>query len=109
MTSRTALDGPASSESAATFDAVIVGARCAGSSLAVRLARGGWRVAVVDKARFPSDTLSTHVIFPDGVARLDELGALKRLELRHDLAPARYSWRVLGHEVAGSLHAGRGA
>ena len=82
---------------------MIVGARCAGSSLAVRLARGGWRVAVVDKARFPSDTLSTHVIFPDGVARLDELGALKRLELRHDLAPARYSWRVLGHEVAGSF------
>jgi uncharacterized protein (TIGR03083 family) len=67
------------------------------------LARGGWRVAVVDKARFPSDTLSTHVIFPDGVARLDELGALKRLELRHHLAPARYSWRVLGHEVAGSF------
>ena len=103
MTSPTALDGPASSGSAATFDAVIVGARCAGSSLAVRLARGGWRVAVVDKARFPSDTLSTHVIFPDGVARLDELGALERLERRHDLAPARYSWRVLGHEVAGSF------
>ena len=79
---------------------MIVGARCAGSSLALRLTRGGWRVAVVDKARFPSDTLSTHVIFPDGVAQLDELGALKRLERRHDLVPARYSWRVLGHEVA---------
>ena len=103
MTDPTALDGPASSESGTTFDAVVVGARCAGSSLAVRLARGGWRVAVVDKARFPSDTLSTHVIFPDGVARLDDLGVLKRLERRHDLAPARYSWRVLGHEVAGSF------
>ena len=101
MTDPTALDGAASGESAATFDAVVVGARCAGSSLALRLARGGWRVAVVDKARFPSDTLSTHVIFPDGVARLDDLGVLKRLERRHDLVPARYSWRVLGHEVAG--------
>ncbi len=101
MTDPTSLDGPAGSESAATFDAVVVGARCAGSSLAVRLARGGWRVAVVDKARFPSDTLSTHVIFPDGVAQLDDLGVLKRLERRHDLVPARYSWRVLGHEVAG--------
>jgi uncharacterized protein (TIGR03083 family) len=88
---------------AQTFDAIIVGARCAGSSLAIRLARGGWRVAVVDKARFPSDTLSTHVVFPDGVARLDELGALELLGRRHRLAPARYSWRVLGHEVAGSF------
>ncbi|HEY5420780.1 MAG TPA: FAD-dependent monooxygenase, partial [Marmoricola sp.] len=101
MSDPTVLEGPASSGSGATFDAVVVGARCAGSSLAIRLARGGWRVAVVDKARFPSDTLSTHVIFPDGVARLDDLGVLKRLERRHDLVPARYSWRVLGHEVAG--------
>ena len=104
MTTRTTPGDPSRIGAPAdTFDAVVVGARCAGSSVAVRLARGGWRVAVVDKARFPSDTLSTHVIFPDGVARLDELGALKRLELRHHLAPARYSWRVLGHEVAGSF------
>lgn len=93
----------ATSRHAPTFDAIIVGARCAGSSLAIRLARGGWRVAVIDKARFPSDTLSTHVVFPDGVARLDELGALELLHRRHRLAPARYAWRVLGHEVAGSF------
>ena len=62
-----------------TFDAVVVGARCAGAPVAIQLARGGWKVAVVDKARFPSDTLSTHVIFPDGLARLDDLGALKEL------------------------------
>jgi len=101
MTDPTTLDGQPTSEPPATFDAVVVGARCAGSSLALRLARGGWRVALVDKARFPSDTLSTHVIFPDGVARLDDLGVLKRLQRRHDLVPARYSWRVLGHEVEG--------
>ncbi len=104
MTSAPAPAGSSSSAAPAeTFDAVIVGARCAGSSLAVHLARGGWRVAVVDKARFPSDTLSTHVVFPDGLARLDRLGVLDRLGRRHDLAPARYSWRVLGHEVAGSF------
>jgi hypothetical protein len=51
--------------------------------------------------------VSTHVIFPDGVARLDDLGVLKRLARRHDLTPARYAWRVLGHEVARLLHAGR--
>src|SRR4029077_9287279 len=45
MTDPTALDRAASGDSAATFDAVVVGARCAGSSLALRLARGGWGVA----------------------------------------------------------------
>lgn len=37
MTDSDALDGSASNESVPTFDAVVVGARCAGSSLAVRL------------------------------------------------------------------------
>jgi uncharacterized protein (TIGR03083 family) len=86
-----------------TFDAVVVGARCAGAPVAIRLALAGWRVAVVDKAHFPSDVLSTHVIFPDGLARLDELGVLKELERRHDIVMSRYSWRVLGHEVAGTF------
>jgi flavin-dependent dehydrogenase len=58
------------------FDVVIVGARCAGSPLAVLLARRGLRVCVLDKARFPSDTPSTHVIQPCGVAVLDRLGVL---------------------------------
>ena len=85
------------------FDAIVVGARVAGASLATRLARAGRRVAVVDKATFPSDTLSTHIVFPDGIAELDDLGALGRLRARHDLVFARYSWRVLGHEVGGSF------
>ena len=86
-----------------TFDAIVVGARVAGATLGIRLARAGWRVAVVDKATFPSDTLSTHVMFPDGLAELDDLGALSRLQERHTLTPSRYSWRVLGHEVAGAF------
>lgn len=58
------------------FDVVIVGARCAGSALAAFLARGGLRVCLVDKARFPHDTPSTHVIQPVGVQILGELGVL---------------------------------
>jgi 2-polyprenyl-6-methoxyphenol hydroxylase-like FAD-dependent oxidoreductase len=58
------------------FDAVIVGARCAGSAAAIALARAGRRVVVLDRARFPSDTLSTHVLFPSGVAELRHLGVL---------------------------------
>jgi 2-polyprenyl-6-methoxyphenol hydroxylase-like FAD-dependent oxidoreductase len=55
---------------------VIVGARCAGSPLATMLARRGLRVCLLDKSRFPSETLSTHVIQPCGVAVLERLGVL---------------------------------
>ena len=58
------------------FDVVVVGARCAGSPLATMLARRGLRVCVLDRSRFPSDTLSTHVIQPCGVAVLGRLGVL---------------------------------
>ncbi len=42
---------------ATKFDAVIVGARCAGAATALLLARAGARVLVVDKGVFGSDTL----------------------------------------------------
>lgn len=85
------------------YDAVVVGARCAGATLATRLARAGWRVALVDRARFPSDTVSTHVLFPDALHELEALGALDRLRAQHTLSPVRYAWRVLGQEVAGTF------
>jgi menaquinone-9 beta-reductase len=55
-------------------DVAIVGARCAGSPLAALLAGAGLRVVVLDRARFPSDTASTHVIQPRGAAFLERLG-----------------------------------
>lgn len=58
------------------FDVVIVGARCAGSPLALLLARAGLRVCVLDRAHFPSDTASTHLLQPRGVDVLDRLGVL---------------------------------
>jgi 2-polyprenyl-6-methoxyphenol hydroxylase-like FAD-dependent oxidoreductase len=62
-----------------TYDAIVVGARCAGSPTAMLLARKGHRVLLVDRARFPSDTLSTHVIQPLGVSALSRWGVLDRL------------------------------
>ena len=59
---------------AGDFDAIIVGARCAGSPTAMLLARKGHRVLVVDKATFPSDTISTHLIHPAGMATLRNIG-----------------------------------
>jgi 2-polyprenyl-6-methoxyphenol hydroxylase-like FAD-dependent oxidoreductase len=62
-----------------TFDAIVVGARCAGSPTAMLLARRGYRVLVVDRARFPSDTVSTHILHPLGVRALSKWGLLESL------------------------------
>jgi 2-polyprenyl-6-methoxyphenol hydroxylase-like FAD-dependent oxidoreductase len=56
------------------YDAIIVGARCAGAPCAMLLARKGYRVLVVDRATFPSDTLSTHFLWPHGAEVLDRWG-----------------------------------
>lgn len=62
-----------------SFDAIIVGARCAGAPLATMLSRDGLRVCLLDKDRFPSDTLSTHGIQPTGVQVLERIGVLDSL------------------------------
>ena len=58
-------------------DVVVVGARCAGSSTAMLLARQGLDVVVVDRATFPSDTLSTHALARGGVVQLARWGLLE--------------------------------
>jgi 2-polyprenyl-6-methoxyphenol hydroxylase-like FAD-dependent oxidoreductase len=62
-----------------TFDAIVVGARCAGSPTAMLLARKGYRVLAVDLASFPSDTVSTHILHPLGVQALSKWALLDRL------------------------------
>lgn len=61
------------------YDVIVVGARCAGSPLAMLLARQGHRVLVVDRNSFPSDTVSTHYILQLGIARLRDWGLLDKL------------------------------
>lgn len=78
------------------FDAIVVGARCAGSPTAMLLARAGYRVLLLDKASFPSDTLSTHLIHQPGVAALARWGLLDAL--RDSGCPPIDSTR---YEVAG--------
>src|SRR3954469_13407024 len=58
------------------YDVIVVGARCAGAPTAMLLARKGYRVLMVDRATFPSDTVSTHVIHAPGVAALRRWGLL---------------------------------
>jgi flavin-dependent dehydrogenase len=57
-----------------TFDAVVVGARVAGSPTAMLLARAGHRVLLLDRATFPSDVLSTHLLHVPAMAHLRRWG-----------------------------------
>ena len=61
------------------FDAIVVGARCAGAPAAMLLARKGYRVLLLDKSTFPSDTISTHLVWPHGAEILDRWGLLERV------------------------------
>jgi flavin-dependent dehydrogenase len=64
-----------------SYDAVVVGARCAGAATAMLLARAGLRVLAVDRQAYGSDTLSTHALMRPAVmqlARWDLLEAVIR-------------------------------
>jgi flavin-dependent dehydrogenase len=61
------------------YDVIVVGARCAGSPTGMLLARNGYDVLLVDRATFPSDMMSTHLIHPPGVAALKRWGVLEQL------------------------------
>ncbi|TMB91733.1 MAG: FAD-dependent monooxygenase [Chloroflexi bacterium] len=62
------------------FDVAVVGARCAGSPLAIKLARAGVRTVLIDKDEFPSDTPSTHFFQAEGLLSLQRLGVMERLK-----------------------------
>jgi flavin-dependent dehydrogenase len=94
------------------YDVVVVGARCAGAPVAMLLARSGYRVALVDRASFPSDTMSTHFLWQRGTARLQAWGLLGRLrargctpisQLTFDPGPVQISG--IGPAVAGAADA----
>jgi flavin-dependent dehydrogenase len=61
------------------YDAIIVGARCAGASTAMLLARRGHEVLLVDRATFPSDIPHGHFLHRQGPARLKRWGLLERV------------------------------
>jgi flavin-dependent dehydrogenase len=80
------------------WDAVIVGARAAGASTALLLARAGLRVLAVDRARRGSDTLSTHALMRGGVLQLRRWGVLDRV-VATDAAPVRRVTFHYGRDV----------
>src|SRR3974377_347320 len=48
----------------AGYDVLVVGTRCSGAPLCLMLAQRGIRVLGIDRAHFPSDTVSTHFMWP---------------------------------------------
>jgi flavin-dependent dehydrogenase len=74
------------------YDTIVVGARCAGSPLAMLLARKGYRVLLMDKATFLSDTLSTHTLTQSGVIQLQRWGLLDRLAATD--TPPIHAWTL---------------
>lgn len=61
------------------YDAVIVGARCAGAATALQLARAGATVLLVDRQKYGSDAVSTHALMRTGVLQLARWGLLPRV------------------------------
>lgn len=61
------------------YDVIIVGARCAGAITALRFARSGHSVLVLEKNRLGSDALSTHVLAGGAVKHLDNLDLLQEI------------------------------
>lgn len=108
-----------------SFDAIIMGAGPAGSTAAILLARAGWKVALVEKQRFPRRKVCGECVAASNLPLLDALGigpqfeaaagpALRQVALMRgaqtivaDLPPAsgtRHIWgRALGRETFDTL------
>jgi 2-polyprenyl-6-methoxyphenol hydroxylase-like FAD-dependent oxidoreductase len=87
------------------YDAIVVGARCAGSPVAMLLARRGYRVLLVDRATFPSDTISTHMIHAPGVAALARWGLRDRVAASGAPVVPGYSLDFGAFRIAGTPRA----
>jgi 2-polyprenyl-6-methoxyphenol hydroxylase-like FAD-dependent oxidoreductase len=66
------------------------------------LARKGYKVLLVDRATFPSDTISTHLIHPPGVNALQRWGLLDRLKVTGCPAIGRYNFDVGPFVISGT-------
>jgi menaquinone-9 beta-reductase len=62
------------------YDALVVGARCAGAATAMLMARQGMRVLLIDRGGYGTDTVSTHALMRGGVLQLHRWGILPRLQ-----------------------------
>ena len=90
------------------YDVIVVGARCAGSPTAMLLARKGYRTLLVDRASFPSDTVSTHLVHPPGLGALERWGLLDTLVATGCPPIHTYSFDLGPFDISGTPGSGNG-
>jgi len=84
-------------------DVIVVGARCAGSAIAMLLARKGYRVVLLDRDTFPSDmVMSTHFIHQRGVACLARWGLRDQVVSTESAPVTRFDIDVGPFTLSGS-------
>lgn len=88
----------------ATYDVIIVGAGPAGSHLAIRLARLGWSVALLDKRRFPRPKPCGEFMGPECLPLLDELGLLEPALAQGGQRIHSLSLHGYGHRARGGFN-----
>jgi 2-polyprenyl-6-methoxyphenol hydroxylase-like FAD-dependent oxidoreductase len=64
-----------------SYDAIIIGARCAGAASGMLMARNGARVLIVDREAEVRDALSTHALMRPAVTLLDQWGLLDQIAM----------------------------
>jgi 2-polyprenyl-6-methoxyphenol hydroxylase-like FAD-dependent oxidoreductase len=79
------------------YDVIIVGARIAGSALATLLGQRGHHVLLLEKAHFPSDTLSTHFFRHHALRIFEQLGVLN--EVKSTAPPLTTLWNYIDGQV----------
>lgn len=89
--------------SAPPFDAVIAGAGPAGATTALRLARDGWRVALVEPQRFPRFKPCGEFMSPECLPLLRELGVADEVAALGGRAVRGMVLHAAGHRVRGGF------
>jgi flavin-dependent dehydrogenase len=83
------------------YDVIVIGARCAGSPTAMLFAQQGYRVLLLEKAKFPLDTLSSHYLHMEGVALLKRWGLLDAIRASGAQPITRQSYEAPGVRIDG--------
>jgi flavin-dependent dehydrogenase len=89
------------------FDVIVIGGRCSGASVSMLLARAGYRVLLLDKMRFPSSTLSTHMLKPRAMGYMQRWGLRDALAevtpIHNEFVFMREGIRLMGAPTAAAL------
>jgi 2-polyprenyl-6-methoxyphenol hydroxylase-like FAD-dependent oxidoreductase len=86
-------------------DVLIIGAGPAGASAAIRLARLGWRVTLVEQTLFPRQKVCGECLGPASLELLDELGLGSRVSELAGLAIRQVAWMARDRTVMAEMPA----